>query len=278
MSGHILVTGATGKTGRRLMAHLREQGAPAVAVSRQAGQGRVRFDWTDRTTWGGALDGAGSLYLVAPMGAGDPAPVMIEFVQAAIARGASRFVLLSASLLQAGGPVMGQVHQWLAQSGAEWAVLRPSWFMENLSEGPHRAAIRDERALYTAAGDGRVPFISADDIARAAAAALTADQPPNADFVLTGPEAFSYDQVAEHIGAATGTTVTHIRLSFDELVARHVANGLSEPHAQTLAFMDLAIEGGAEDRITHDLEQLAPGSPSTLAAFVTQNVASWRTP
>jgi ergot alkaloid biosynthesis protein len=260
------------------MAYLHDQGTLASAASRQAGPGRVRFDWTDRATWGDAIDGTRSVYLVAPMGAGDPAPVMIDFVQAAIARGARRFVLLSASLLEAGGPAMGQVHQWLAQSGVEWAVLRPSWFMENLSEGPHCATIRDERALYSAAGEGSVPFISADDIARAAAAALTADHPPNRDFVLTGPEPLSYDQVAEHISMALGTTVTHARLNFDELVARHVALGLSEPHAQTLAFMDLAIEGGAEDRVTHDLEKLAPGRPVTFAEFVTQNMTLWRTP
>lgn len=42
--------------------------------------------------------------------------------------------------------------------------------MQNFSEGPHRATIRDERAIYSAAGNGRVPFIGADDIALAAAA------------------------------------------------------------------------------------------------------------
>jgi len=56
-------------------------------------------------------------------------------------------------------------------------------------------------------------------------------------------------------------TVTHYPLTFDELVARHVAHGLIEPHAQSLAFMDLIIAEGAEDRITNGLASLSPNHP-----------------
>src|SRR5690606_27283283 len=54
MSGPVLVTGATGKTGRRLLAALRARGVPARAASRRPGEGRVHFDWTDRGTWNAA--------------------------------------------------------------------------------------------------------------------------------------------------------------------------------------------------------------------------------
>ncbi len=170
---------------------------------------------------------------------------------------------------------MGQVHQWLAGSGTEWAVLRPSWFMENFSEGPHCTTIRDERAIYTATGHGRVPFISAHDIARGAAAALTAEDAPNSDFVLTGPDLLSYDEVARRISDAIGETVTHYPLTFDELVARHVAHGLIEPHAQSLAFMDLIIAEGAEDRITNGLAELVSEPPVTFDQFVANAAPSW---
>jgi ergot alkaloid biosynthesis protein len=278
MNGRVLVTGATGKTGRRLMTILRGSGTPAVAASRQVADERVFFDWTDRSTWDGALNDVRTVYLVAPMAADDPASLMIDFVETATSLGTVRFVLLSASVLEAGGPAMGQVHQRLSESAAEWAVLRPSWFMENLSEGPHYATIRDERAIYTATGHGRVPFISAHDIARAAAAALTAHDPPNSDFVLTGPELLSYGEVAQRISAAIGETVTHRSLTFDELVARHVANGLSEPLAQTLAFGDLVIAENAEDRTTTGLAQLVPEPPVAFDQFVADNTQLWSTP
>ncbi|HEY8479450.1 MAG TPA: ergot alkaloid biosynthesis protein [Spirillospora sp.] len=275
MSGPVLVTGATGKTGRRLLAALRARGVPARAASRRPGEGRVHFDWTDRGTWNAAVDGAGSAYLVSPSGVADPASLVIEFVEAAMARGVARFVLLSASLLEAGGPAMGRVHQWLAGSASEWAVLRPSWFMQNFSEGPHRATIREEHAIYSATGAGRVPFISADDIAEAAAAVLTAGRAPNTDFVLTGPEPLDYAQVAARIGEAAGFTVAHKRVGAEELVARLTAGGLGEAHAQALAAMDVAIAAGAEDRTTPDLRELIGRPPTGFSTFVTDNVAAW---
>ena len=137
--GRVLVTGATGKTGRRLLTLLDQRSVPAMAACREPPTGGIRFDWTDRTTWDAVLDGVSATYLVAPMGASDAVSLMTEFIEMAIDRGVARFVLLSASSLDAGGPAMGQVHQWLQASGVEWAVLRPSWFMENFSEGPHCA-------------------------------------------------------------------------------------------------------------------------------------------
>jgi ergot alkaloid biosynthesis protein len=278
VTGRALITGATGKTGRRLLALLDQRSTPAKAASRQPPAGGVHFDWSDRTTWDAALDETSSIYLVAPMGTSDAVPLMIEFIETAVSRGVVRFVLLSASSLDAGGPAMGQVHQWLLASDAEWVVLRPSWFMENFSEGPHCATIREERAIYSATGHGRVPFISTLDIARAAVTALTAVIAPHADYVLTGPELLSYDDVATRISGVIGETITHYSLTFDELVARHIRNGLTEPHAQTLAFMDLIIADGAEDRITTGLAQLVAEPPVTFDQFVTQNASLWVQP
>jgi ergot alkaloid biosynthesis protein len=276
VSRRILVTGGTGKTGRRLVEVLKEQGVLGVAAARSVPPGGVRFDWADPTSWSAALDEIRAVYLVAPPGMGDPAETMISFAETAIAHGVGRFVLLSGSPIEAGGPATGKVHSWLQISGAEWAVLRPSWFMENLSEGPyHPITIRDERAIYTAAGDGRAPFISAWDIARAAAHTLTSVHAPNADFVLTGPEPLSYTDVAQRLSSALGATITHHPLTFDELVARHMANGLTETQAQTLAIMDLVIAGGVEDRVTGCVEDLTQRAPVSLDQFVGDNIAAW---
>lgn len=56
-------------------------------------------------------------------------------------------------------------------------------------------AIKDESKIYSAAGDGRVPFVSADDIARVAFHALTDEKPHNTDHIILGPELLTYDQV-----------------------------------------------------------------------------------
>jgi ergot alkaloid biosynthesis protein len=275
MNDRILVTGGTGKTGRRVVDVLREEGALAVPAARSVPNGGVAFDWAERKSWSAALDGTRAIYLVAPPGDWSAETLMIEFVESALERGVRRFVLLSGSPIEAGGPVTGKVHAWLQASDAEWAVLRPSWFMENLSEGVHRHTIREERAIYTATGGGRAAFISTRDIARAAARALTSEQAPNSDYVLTGSEALSYDDVARHVSAAMGVPVSHHAVTFDQLVARHVATGMDEARAQALAIIDLVIAEGTEDRVTDSLEKMTKRAPVSIDEFARDNVAAW---
>lgn len=93
----------------------------------------------------------------------------------------------------------------------------PSAFMQNFSEGPFHTSILDEDTIYSNTGTGRVGFIDANDIARAAFHALTSPTSLNADYVLTGDEALTFDQVAEAISTALGRTITHINISNDEL-------------------------------------------------------------
>ena len=273
MSGVILVTGGTGKTGRRVAEQLAAAGAEVRIASRG---GPHPFDWSDPATWDAALDGVSAAYLVGPPRGGDVSATVIAFVQAAMARGARRFVLLSGSPMPEGGPGVGQTHRWLHENAADWAVMRPSWFMQNFSEGPHLATICDEGAIYSATEDGRVPFISADDIAASAVAALTGPEPLNRDFILTGPEPISYDDAARLIGRAAGRPIAHRRISAESLAARHQVIGAPAPLAQMLGMADMMIAGGAEDRVTDCVQELTGRPPTDFDAFAKANAALWR--
>ena len=249
----ILVTGATGKVGRRLAEHLRTAGVPhKLAARHPTGEAGIAFDWWDRATWAATLDGASAVYLIAPRG--DFAPVMIDLVREAMAAGARRFVLQSGSPVPPGAPGTGTVHAWLAENAAEWAVLRPSWFMQNFTEALNGQTIRAESAFYTAAGDGRVAFIDAHDIAGAGLRRAHGGQPLNADAILTGPRAISYDEAAAIIGKVLGRPIEHRRVTPAEVARRHVENGVPEMTAQMLGFADVAISNGAEDRVTGEVE------------------------
>ena len=272
MTGLVLVTGGTGKTGRRVAEQLAAAAMPARVAARG---GPHPFDWSDPDTWDAALDGVSAAYLVAPPRGGDASGATIAFVQAALARGVRRFVLLSGSPIPEGGPGAGQTHLWLRQNADDWAVLRPSWFMQNFSEALHLATIRDEGAIYSAAEDGRIPFISADDIAACAVAALTGPAPLNRDVILTGPEPISYDTAARQISEAVGRPITHRRVSAQALAARHEAAGAPAPLAQMLGMMDVMIAGGAEDRTTDGVERLAGRAPIGFAAFAQANAGLW---
>ncbi|MEK8145737.1 ergot alkaloid biosynthesis protein [Streptomyces sp. M10(2022)] len=224
--------------------------------------GAVRFDWYDVTSHDAALDGADRVYLVPPVGDPEPADVMAPFLERARAAGCGVWSC-SAPRPSRGRPRAGKVHELLAGGlFEEWAVLRPSWFMQNFTDRHvHAESIRDDGVVSTATGGGRVGFIDADDIAAVAVRALTDVTAPNRDLVLTGPEALGYDEIAEIIGRITGSPVSHRRLTHEQMRDRLTAEGIPAPFAVMLADMDRAIADGVEDRITDTVERVT-GSPA----------------
>ncbi|MFI1252533.1 NmrA family NAD(P)-binding protein [Streptomyces netropsis] len=272
-----LVIGATGTTGRRVSAGLIAEGHRVKAAGRNAtpveGAQAVRFDWDEPATWDEAVDGVDRVYLVPPIGSSDPAAVMLPFLRQARAAGVHRAVLLSSSAIPAGGPAVGQVHQALPGLFEEWAVLRPSWFMQNFTGStPHARSIREDGAVLTASGEGRVGFIDAEDIAAVAVRALTDEQAPNTGLVLTGPQTLSYDDVAAIISEVTGRPVVHRHLTFEQLRDRWAAE-IPLEFATMLAGMDRAIADGAEDRTSDTVLRLTGRPPGTFRAFVERNVS-----
>lgn len=275
MVDQVLVTGGKGKTGRRVAARLAAAGLQAVIGTRTPdGAQDKRFDWSDVSS-ASAFDGCAAAYIVAPTDRIDHLAVMQPMLERAMDRRVRRFVLLSSSLLEPGGQMMGDFHAWLARNAEDWAVLRPSWFMQNFSEGPHAATIREDGVIYSATDDGRVGFVDAEDIAATAVAVLTAQTPLNNDVVLTGPEALSYDKIAAIITAVVGRPVRHIRLEPADLTGRFVAQGLTPDYAETLTRLDRAIAAGAEDRTTACVAQISGQLPISFRAFAERVVKSW---
>lgn len=262
----VLVVGATGTVGTLVAERLADAG---VAVTAAARGGAVRFDWHDPDTWDAALTGVDAMYLIAPGGDADPVLAMKPFLDLALAAGVKRAVLQSASSVRVGDPGLGRVHEAVASTFPQWAVLRPCWFMQNFTGGHvQAAAIRTRGEIVSATGTGAVGFVDARDIARVAAAVLTADDAPNRDAVLTGPQALTYDEVAEVISDASGRLVEHVGVSEGRLAEIFEEDGVPAEYARTLAAMDTAIAGGAEDRVTDEVPWLTGTAPRPFNEFV----------
>ena len=124
-----LVTGGTGKSGRRVAARLAARGVPTRIGSRS---GEPPFDWADRTTWPAALEGMQAAYIsyYPDLAVASSVDAVRDFADVALAAGCRRLVLVSGR-----GEVGAQrAEEALQASGAEWTVVRCSWFMQNFSE------------------------------------------------------------------------------------------------------------------------------------------------
>ncbi|WP_328497697.1 NAD(P)H-binding protein [Streptomyces sp. NBC_00414] len=270
--GAVLVLGATGTTGGRVASRLAAEGHRVKAAGRRAtpveGAEAVRFDWHDPTTYAQALSGADRVYLIAPLDSATPADVMLPFLEQARASGVRRAVLLSSSAISAGGPAVGQVHRALPGLFGEWAVLRPSWFMQNFTgDHMHARSIREEGVILTAAGEGRVAFVDADDIAAVAVHALTDVRAPDTDLVITGPQALNHTEVAAVLTEVTGRAVAHRPLAYEEM-RDHLAASMPLEYAEMLAGMDRSNAAGAEDRTTDTVRRLTGRQPRSFRDHV----------
>lgn len=268
MSATILVLGATGTTGTAVVDALR--GDPDLAIrTATPDAGHRRFDWFDAATWPAALDGVDRLYLLAPVGHADPLTVVAPFAELALRAGVRRVVMLSSSAVATGDPGLGAVDALVRATFPEWAILRPSWFMQNfVGRHPLAESIRTTGEFVTATGDGRLPFIDARDIGRSAAALLRAEHGSTGEYVLTGPRAFSYDEAAAVMSAVTGRRVTHRAVAPDRYVERLVAAGYDRDFAVGLVALDGLVRDGAQSHVTDTVERLTGTPPRSFEAFL----------
>ncbi|MFI7575440.1 sugar nucleotide-binding protein [Micromonospora sp. NPDC049497] len=200
----VLVLGATGRTGRRVVRRLAARSRPVRAGSRTA---PVPFDWDDRRTWGPVLDGVRAVYLCYHPDLGFPgaADAVGSFSRQAVDMGVRRLVLLSGR----GEEEARAGEEAVRAADPTCTVVRASWFHQNFSENflldPVRAG-----EIVLPAGDAAEPFVDADDIADVAVAALTGDGHGGEVYELTGPRLLTFHDVAKEISQATGREVSYV--------------------------------------------------------------------
>ena len=156
-----------------------------------------------------------------------------------------------------------------------WTILRPHHFMQNLLA--QTEYIRKDGAVWSASGDGRIPYIDLRDIA--AVAFVTLSQPGHVGkkYVLTGSEAMSYRQAAEIISAAIGKPLRFVDESPDEARARRVGEGLPAAIVESaLAIGSYQRAGGKTVTITSTVADLTGRPPRTVAEFAREYAAAFR--
>jgi uncharacterized protein YbjT (DUF2867 family) len=234
----VLVTGGTGKTGRRVAARLAALGIPARIGSRSAAP---RFDWQDPAGWPAALDGVDAVYLAYAPDVAFPGgrEAVAALARLAHESGVRRLVLLSGR----GEPAAQAAEADVAATGAEWGVVRASFFAQNFSEGFLAEAVA-AGVLPFPGGEVAEPFVDVEDLADLAVHALTAPRPWNRVVEATGPRLLTFAQAADEIGAAAGRPVAYVPLTVEEFVAGLLAEQVPADLAADLGALFAAVLDG----------------------------------
>ncbi len=256
-----LILGATGKTGRRVVARLKSAGHTVRAGSRSAA---VPFNWDDRSTWAELLHGVDAAYIVyAPdvsmPGADEQVGALAKLARQA---GVRRLVLLS------GRGEQGAINSESRVRSAfpEATIVTASWFAQNFSE--------DFLADFVAAGDialpaGTVaePFVDAEDIADVVAAALTTDDHQGQRYEVTGPRLLTFSDVAADLTAATGRAITYTPVTADESARRMTRQGVPPDLIEMLTHLFTEVLDGRNASLGDGVRQALGRPPRDFAAY-----------
>ena len=105
----------------------------------------------------------------------------------------------------------------IEESGIAYTFLRPNAFMQNFVNF-YSHTIKEQGALSLPAGDGKVSFVDARDIAAVAVQALTNNNGKHNSktYDITGPEAISYDEAVNILSEQVGKKISYVKVSKDD--------------------------------------------------------------
>jgi uncharacterized protein YbjT (DUF2867 family) len=241
--------------------------------SRAAG---VPFDWEDRATWAPALDGVGAAYIsYFPDLAAPGAPEAVgAFAELAVGAGVRRLVLLSGR----GEEEAQASEKALATSGADWTVVRCSWFAQNFSEGYLLdPVLAGEVALPV--GDVGEPFVDADDIADVVAAVLNQDGHVGEVYDLTGPRLLTFADAVATIADSAGRSI-----GYSQITEADFAAGLSDAEVpadivELLMYLFATVLDGRNASVADGVERVLGRPAKDFAAYARDAAATgiWNT-
>lgn len=281
----LLVTGASGHLGQRVVELLLEAKAENIIATTRTPEKlsdfsergvTVRYaDFTDSASLAEAFAGADRLLLISTDSMDKPG-IRIEqhhnAVKAAEQAGVHHVIYTSIVNPEPGSPLFVapdhyNTEQALEQSNLGYTFLRNNFYMENVVRTISQA-LQMGGKIFSAAGEGKVGYVTREDCARIAASALLSSFEGRRTLNVTGPEALSQADLAAIASAVTGREITYVPLELETLIDNIAASGLPRPVAAQFASFDAGIAAGVLDIVSNDVESLTGQKPTSVREFL----------
>ena len=290
--GKVLVTGATGDTGRATVDELLARGHEVRALAhgqddrskrlRERGVEVVYGDLLDFGQVRAALSGVQRAYFVYPIRPGI-LQATAYFAQAAKEAGVDGIVNMSQISAREDAKSHAATDHWLSERVFDWsgltvAHIRPTYFAEWLL---YLAPMIKAGLLHVPFGTGKHAPIAAEDQGRVIAGIL---EDPAAHkgkiYPLFGPVEYTYEETARVLGRVLGKDVQYKQVDFEEFSRALQAGGRHAGRENSFLFQHLrevaidhqnGIFAGTNDLV----EKLGGRAPMTLEAFIEKHRAAF---
>ncbi|HEX6563796.1 MAG TPA: SDR family NAD(P)-dependent oxidoreductase [Chthoniobacterales bacterium] len=276
----ILVTGSPGNIGTPLAQQLVKQGRKIRLMVRDTkkqdqvltelqsrGAEVVQGDFSDPASLPHCFNGVESAFLLVPV-ALETAEWKGNFIRAAKENRVERIVNLSVSGASSTTPIElfrrhWEAEQMLESSGISWSHLQPT----DLARFNIRSllpTVEEQGVFYSSIGQGRVALVDEEDVAAVAVAALTESGHEGKKYVLTGPKAVSYPEIADALANKLGKPVKYIDIEPAQAKQAMVAAGLPDFVADFINDLRELEKSGGASGPTPNIQNLLGRPPRTL--------------
>ncbi|NLS04789.1 SDR family oxidoreductase [Rhizobium sp. P32RR-XVIII] len=292
MSETILVTGAAGQLGQRVIHHLLETykvpAANILAATRDPTKlaslaaksvGIRKADFDDAASLEAAFKGVDRLLIISTDALAVPGQRLKQHkaaVEAAAKAGVKHIAYTSMpspdrSVVTFAPDHLGSENA-IKATGIPYSIFRNAWYHDNYLMGmPHNL---HGGKWYTSAGDGKISTIARDDCARAIAAALASAWTESVTYTLTGTQSLAAKEIAGIVGEAAGKPLEAVPVN-DEQLGQGMRNaGLPDFVADMLVSADANIRAGNFDIVTEDFKKLTGKEPQPLQDFFVAHKAT----
>lgn len=283
----ILIVGATGLVGSAALRQLTARGVPMRALVRSAekaatlagpGVETMVGDLEQPGSLDAALNGVTRALLISPLNLRQ-VEWQGNFVEAARRAGAVHIVKLSGLGTAPDSPLRSgrwhaQTERHIADAGLPFTCLHPPFFMQNLLRSA--ATIAAQGVLVASMQAGKIAMVDARDVAAVAVAALTSDSHGGKTYTITGPEALSFQEVAQKLAAATGRPVTYQDIPLAAMRQEMVATGLPAWLVEVRMEFATALRDGYATAVTDTVQAVTRQPARTFDAFAREHAALFK--
>lgn len=274
----ILLTGSTGSVGLETAKCLERKGIRFRGMVRDQAKASstgltnvewVTGDFSDDESLRRSLDGIDRVFLLAPP-VENLDVVEAKFINIAKAVGVKHIVNLSAvgagvNVPHRFGLWHGRTEELLRQSGLDFTILRPNFFMQNLLG---MAGMIKGGTLYVPAGDGKAPFVDVRDIAAVAASCLTEPGRVGQTYEVTGPEAIGYGDIAATFTSVLGRQVSYVDVPVEAAAESMLTMGLPAWLVGALNELNTGLKEHRFTGVADTVERVGHKAPITLETFI----------
>ena len=241
-------------------------------TARLKGIEAVTIDYNTPETLLAAFQGCEKLFLLGP-NTPDQTRLELNAVEAAKTAGIRHIVKQSVMGAADQSYSLAKVHypveEAIKSSGIAWTFLRPNSFMQNLVTYMGES-IKTQRVFYSSSSTAGISHVDVRDIATVALKALTTQGHEQMAYALTGPEAWTYDKLADELTKALGRKIRHINLSTTDYKSGMLAQGMPEEIADRMLDLERYFREGNASRITNDIKQVTGQEPRPYSEYIRQ--------